>query len=287
MVSISSEEIVRYLSQQHPSLDATHCGDESEISGVDKLISATQLDLTYATQYDEETDIIRSDAGVIICNHERVDLFNGTRIAVSEPRSAFIFSFDNFFREQPSECIIHPSAVVADEAVIGNQCVIGSNVYIGPEVKIGDNCVIQAGTSIGGDGFGYARDASGSLYKQAHVGGVIIGDNVELGSNNSIDTGIFDPTVIETGTKTDNLVHIAHEASVGPDVLIAYCCGLSGNARVENHCYLHPGAMVANHTSIGEGCEIGMHASVLDDIEPYSLAVGTPAERIGESTYAN
>jgi UDP-3-O-[3-hydroxymyristoyl] glucosamine N-acyltransferase len=287
MMTVSSTQIVQYLSEEYPYLESTHYGDVNTVSNVNKLTAAKKEDLTYATEYDEKKEVINSDGGIVICRPELADIINGTRIAVSDPRAAFIIIFDNFFRREPPETEVHPSATVSDEAIIGKKCVIGPNVYIGPDVKIGDRCVIQSGSSIGGDGFGFARDDSGKLYKQAHLGGVIIEDDVELGSNNSVDAGVFDPTVIKSGTKTDNLVHIAHEAVVGSDVMITYCCGLSGNAQVGDYCYLHPGALIANYVVIGEGCEIGMNSSVLNDIEPYSLAVGTPAKEVGESRYAD
>lgn len=285
MNKISSIEISEYLSSEWPFLETTHYGSEGYILGVDEISSAGSNELTYATEYTDDNEIRNTQAGVLICESSQADQYDGTAIICDSPKEAFVLFYEKYFREIPTKTKIHPTAFVSDDAKIGSKTVIEPFVYVGPNVRIGDNCWIQPNTVIGTEGFGFTRDNDGKLHRQAHTAGIEIGDNVELGANNAVDHGVFTTTKIGDGTKTDNFVHIPHNAKVGEDVMLTVGCMLSGHSTIEDHAYLHPQVTVGNWVTVGEGSEVGSHSTVLDDIPPYSKAVGTPAEVIGDSRY--
>ena len=126
---------------------------------------------------------------------------------------------------------IGSNVTVGDNVVIGSNTVIHSNVTIESNVKIGANCVFFSGSRIGTDGFGYAPDDDGSWAKIPQTGGVIIEDNVHIGANTTIDCGAIDNTVIKSGVKIDNLVHIAHNCVIGENTIIAAMAGFAGSSR--------------------------------------------------------
>jgi UDP-3-O-[3-hydroxymyristoyl] glucosamine N-acyltransferase len=130
--------------------------------------------------------------------------------------------------------VIHPFVYVGEKTVVGEQCVIYPHVTLRERVTIGNRVIIHAGTVVGSDGFGYVFH-EGRHHKIPHVGGVIIGDDVEIGSNVSIDRATTGNTVIGRGTKIDNLVQIAHNVTIGEDTVIAAQAGVAGSASIGNH----------------------------------------------------
>jgi UDP-3-O-[3-hydroxymyristoyl] glucosamine N-acyltransferase len=230
--------------------------------------------------YDDPSYISASDADVVICSQEIPSFEEKTLIRSANPRLDFVIVVNEYFKQWPSESHIHPSAVIADESNIGEQCVIGPNVYIAPNVTIGDRAKIQAGTSIGGEGFGFFPDDDGKLHGQIHEGGVVIGDEVEIGSNCSIDRAVFDTTRIGDGTKMDNLVHIAHNVTIGEDVWIADTAAIQGSVTIGDRVRIHPNCSIADHSKIGEGAEIAMCSAVLDEVDEGEVVAGVPAEPI-------
>lgn len=158
-------------------------------------------------------------------------------------------------------------AVVSDGASIGEQVKIGPGCYIGENVeigegsrlyanavvyagcKIGKNCIIHAGAVIGADGFGHADD-NGQWVKIPQIGRVILGDNVEVGANTTIDRGTMDDTVIEDGVKLDNLIQIGHNCHIGAHTVIAGCAGIAGSAHIGRHCKIGGAAMILGHLEI-------------------------------------
>lgn len=275
-MAIDSDEIASYLSVNHK-------GEIRKIEGVDAPEGASEVDMTYG---QEKETLVKSDAGVIIAPSDCEDL-NQTVLVTDDPRRDFILAYDEFFRSRPEETTVHPTSTIEDTAEIGQQCIIGANAYIGHNVTIGDRCVIYPGAVLGMDGFGYARDQDGTLHRQAHEGGVSVENDVTIGANSCVDSGLFKPTIIHTGTKIDNLVHIAHACEVGRDCMITAGCCLAGSVTIGDTCYIHPHANVYTGTTVGDGVEIGMNATVSDDVESYSKVVGMPARKVGKSRYAD
>ena len=147
---------------------------------------------------------------------------------------------------------IGSNVTVGDNVVIGSNTVIHSNVTIESNVKIGANCVFFSGSRIGTDGFGYAPDDDGSWAKIPQTGGVIIEDNVHIGANTTIDCGAIDNTIIKTGVKIDNLVHIAHNCVIGENTIIAAMAGFAGRSKIGKACMIGGGARIGPNISIAD-----------------------------------
>jgi UDP-3-O-[3-hydroxymyristoyl] glucosamine N-acyltransferase len=188
---------------------------------------------------------------------------------------------------------IEPGAVIGPRAEIGKFCMIGSCVVIGPGVVIGDYtrigpgaslyyCLVGshvrifAGARIGEDGFGFAPDARGHV-KVPQLGRVIIGDDVEIGANTTIDRGSGPDTIVGDGCRIDNLVQIGHNVRVGRGCVIVAQTGISGSTVLEDHVVIGGQGGIAGHLKIGAEAQIGAQAGVLRDVAPRTTVSGTPA----------
>ena len=196
-----------------------------------------------------------------------------------------------------SEVNIGPNCVIGDRVtiskgafieagvIIGSNCIIGdnsklkANVTLYNDVKIGKNTIIHSNSVVGSDGFGYANDAVGNWVKMPHIGGVVIGDNVEIGSNVSIDRGFMDNTEIKNGVIIDNLVQIGHNAVIGEKTAIAGCVAIAGSANIGASCLIGGGSSIAGHIKIVDGVHItatsGVNHSLL---KPGVYSSGFPAK---------
>lgn len=188
---------------------------------------------------------------------------------------------------------IEPSAVVGREAqiargttiaagaVVGYRVVIGPDCYIGPTATVthaivGERVIVHAGVRIGQDGFGFAMSAKGHL-KVPQVGRVIVGDDVEIGANSTIDRGALNDTVIGEGTKIDNLVQVGHNAVIGRHCVIVAQTGIAGSAHLGDFVIMGGHSGVVGHVKIGSGAHIAGMAHVKDDVPPRARMGGTPA----------
>jgi len=156
---------------------------------------------------------------------------------------------------------LHPGVVIGDHVEIGNDVTIYPNVTVSADCKIANRVVIHSGTVIGSDGFGYASDGR-SYHKIPHIGFVQIDDDVEIGANNTIDRGTFGKTWICRGVKTDNLVHIAHNVTVGENTILVAQVGISGSVAIGKNAILAGQAGIAGHLTIGNGATIGPQTGV-------------------------
>ncbi|MCB5184365.1 UDP-3-O-(3-hydroxymyristoyl)glucosamine N-acyltransferase [Methylobacillus gramineus] len=151
--------------------------------------------------------------------------------------------------------VVHAGTVIGEGVQIGDHCVLQANVTIYHHCQIGNRCNIFSGSVIGGDGFGYAPD-NGRWVKIPQVGRVIIEDDVDIGANTSIDRGALDDTIIEQGTKIDNLVQIGHNCRIGAHSVIAGCVGIAGSAILGKHCRIGGAAMILGHLEIADGVTV-------------------------------
>ncbi|MGC2063861.1 MAG: UDP-3-O-(3-hydroxymyristoyl)glucosamine N-acyltransferase [Thermodesulfovibrionales bacterium] len=171
--------------------------------------------------------------------------------------------------------VIFPGVFIGQKALIGKDCVIHPNVTIRERCTLGDRVIVHAGTVIGSDGFGYVFD-QGSHHKIPQVGTVIIEDDVEIGSNTSIDRATLGKTVIGRGTKIDNLVQIAHNVTIGEHSVIVAQVGISGSCDIGSHVTLAGQAGIADHTTIESGTIIGARAAAMGGKIAKGIYLGAP-----------
>ena len=159
-----------------------------------------------------------------------------------------------------------PYCVIDGDVIIGEQCEVGPHVYITGHTRIGANNRIHAGCVIGGDGFGGALD-NGRWLKMPHVGRVVIGDDVEVGANTTIDRGAMADTVIEDGVKLDNQIQIGHNVRIGAHTSIAGCVGIAGSATIGARCVIGGAAMIGGHLRIVDDVHISGGTAVASSID--------------------
>lgn len=171
--------------------------------------------------------------------------------------------------------VLYPGVFIGDEVVIGDDVTIYSNVSILERCRIGSRVIIHAGAVIGSDGFGFASDGE-RYHKIPHLGFVQIDDDVEIGAGNTIDRGTFGKTRVMRGVKTDNLVHIAHNVTVGEDTVIVAQAGIAGSVKIGRHVILAGQAGIAGHLEIGDDVTIGPQAGVAKSIPKGETVSGSP-----------
>ncbi len=171
--------------------------------------------------------------------------------------------------------VIEPQGVIGDRVRIGDDTRIFPRVTILADCRIGSRVTIQSGTVIGSDGFGYARDGDHYL-KIIHRGIVQIDDDVEIGAGNTIDRATFGRTWIRSGVRTDNLVHIAHNVTVGENTVIVAQVGISGSVTIGRQVILAGQAGIAGHLRIGDGATVGPQAGVARSVPPGQVVSGSP-----------
>lgn len=243
----------------------------------------------------------KSPAKVILCDpeikySEALKLQGKTLIQVKNPKLSLSLLADHFFVHK-EKFGIHPTAVISPLAKIADrvfiaahcsigECEIGEGTFIFPNVTIyngvrmGRNVIIQAGAVIGTDGLGCERKEDGELVKFTHLGGVVIGDNVEIGANCQIARGALSNTVIGNGVKINGLTFIAHNCILGKNVLMTGHSMLAGSVKVEENATLYSHSIVRQQKTIGKGAVIGMGSVVISDVPAGETWVGNPAKKL-------
>lgn len=178
-------------------------------------------------------------------------------------------------------CTIYPNVTILEGTTVGDNSIIYPNVTIREFSKIGKNVILQPGAVIGSDGFGY-YPLGGKHIKIEQIGTVVLGDNVEVGANTTIDRGAIGDTVVCSGTKIDNLVHIAHNDIIGHNCLIIAQTGISGSVTIKDNVTLAGQVGVAGHLTIGENVMVAAKSGVSKDLEPNKKYQGHPAQPIQE-----
>lgn len=287
-----------------------------DILGVAGIGTARPGDVTYLSDEKHLKDLASCHASAVIVPHGLSGVALPS-LAVRNPRFAFAQAL-RLFHERPyvsggiseravigpgavvgSDPTIHPYAVIADGArigsrvtlypgvyvgansVIGDDAIVYPNVSIREDITIGSRVIIHAGTVIGSDGFGFVTDG-GRHHKIPQVGGVIIEDDVEIGANCAIDRATLGNTIIRKGTKLDNMVHVAHNVTIGEHCLLAGQIGIAGSSTLGSYVVMGGQAGVADHTTIGDKVMIGGGAGVTRNIEAGQVVAGYPAIPIRE-----
>lgn len=217
-----------------------------------------------------------------LINTPRVDIeapsYLGNHGTIGEGIYRGAFSYIGDYVELGKGVQIYPHAYIGDRVVIGENTIIYSGVKIYPGCQIGKNCIVHAGAVIGSDGFGFAPQATGNYQKIPQIGNVILEDSVEIGANTTIDRATMGHTRIQTGTKIDNLVQIAHNVEIGKNTVIAALTGIAGSAKVGNNCMLGGQVGVAGHTEMGDKTMVAGQAGVTKSYKQGNITLmGMPA----------
>lgn len=224
-------------------------------------------------------------AGVVLA---RTPLAERSVVVLPEPLSALVELLAGLFPEPTFDGAVHPSArvdptvVLAPGVVIGADCEVGPgttlypHVVLYPRTRVGARCRVHAGTVLGADGFRYHPTPRGPL-KVPQVGGVWVGDEVELGAACTIDRGFLGDTAVGDGCKLDNQVHVGHNVHLGRFVVIAAQTGISGSCLVGDGALVGGQVGMADHTEVGAGARIGAQSGLHGRIPPGETWLGTPA----------
>ncbi|MGH7579351.1 MAG: UDP-3-O-(3-hydroxymyristoyl)glucosamine N-acyltransferase, partial [Gemmatimonadales bacterium] len=173
-------------------------------------------------------------------------------------------------------CRLAEGVVIGDEVVVGEDTRMDARVVCYAGARIGRRVVLKAGAVIGGDGFGYLSRGSGHE-RIPHVGGCIIGDDVEVGSNSCVDRGSLDDTIIGQGTKMDNLVHVGHNVRIGERCLLMAGVGVAGSTRLGHDVILAGHVGVTDHLDIGDRVQVAAKSAVIGNVPAGSVLSGNPA----------
>ena len=176
------------------------------------------------------------------------------------------------------ECSIGEFSVLGEEVTLGNNVKIGNHVTLQGKVTIGNYSVIESGVIIGKPGFGFYHDQEGHMKRVPHLGGVTIGDFVEIGANTCVDSGTMDDTIIGDYCKIDNLCHIGHNVQLGHDVMVVTGSAICGSCIIGDGSYISPGAVIKNQTCVGEKSFIGMQTAVIKNMKSDSSVFGVPGK---------
>ena len=287
-------------------------GADREVSGVATLAAATPEQLGFLANPRYRAQLAETRAGVVVVRAEDAAARPGTALIASDPYAVFAKIAALFDRRQAAAAGIHPSAViepsaridpaasigphasvgarstVAAGAVVGPGCVIGDDCTIGEDcelvarvtlvkrVRLGKRVLIHPGAVLGADGFGIAMDA-GRWLKVPQLGGVLVGDDCEIGANTTIDRGALEDTVLEEDVRLDNQIQIGHNVHIGAHTAMAGCSAVAGSARIGRRCLIGGGAGVLGHLELCDGVVVTAMSLVTHSIRaPGEYSSGTP-----------
>ena len=179
---------------------------------------------------------------------------------------------------------IYPQVFIGDNVIIGDNTTVFSGVKIYHNCKIGTNCVLHSGSVIGADGFGFAPQSEDNNYKKIpQIGNVVIEDNVEIGSNTTVDRATMGSTFIRKGVKLDNLIQIAHNVEIGENTVIAAQCGVAGSTKVGRDCMFGGQVGIAPHLTIANGVKLGAKSGINSSIKKENeIMIGSPVQPFTE-----
>jgi UDP-3-O-[3-hydroxymyristoyl] glucosamine N-acyltransferase len=182
-------------------------------------------------------------------------------------------------------CTIYPGCYVGEHARLGDDCTLFPNVVIYDRSELGNRVTIHAGSVIGEDGLGYAPNGD-KWVKIPQVGRAVIGDDVEIGANCTIDRATLGTTEIGPGTKFGNVIVIGHGSKVGPDCLFVGLIGVAGSVTIGRHVTLAGQVGIAGHLTVGDGAMVGAQSGISGNIEPQARVFGSPAMPMDEAKRA-
>ena len=307
------------LAQLAERLNASLSGDANlVVTGLAALQDAGADQLSFLANPQYRKYLASTRAGAVLLTPADAEAFAGNALIVANPYLAYGQLSHLFDRKPIASAGIHPSAIIAADAQIdpcasigpgvviesgvriaagvtlGAHCVIGARSQIGEggwlaprvtlyhDVCIGGRVVIQSGAVIGGEGFGFANE-KGVWQKIAQIGGVSIGDDVEIGANTTIDRGALADTIIGNGVKLDNQIMIAHNVQIGDHTAMAGCVGISGSTKIGKHCMIAGGVGMVGHIEVCDHVFVtGMTMVTRSITEPGAYSSGTAMQPAAE-----
>lgn len=308
MSKLSLGEIATYIG-------AKVVGDAAlEVHGIAALTRAQGGQISFLAEKKYRKLLSSCQASAMILSVDDVEAYPGHKLIVENPYLAYARVASLFDSRPVAEPGIHASAVVSAEAELakdvsigpyavvgagarlGDGCIIGAHTVVGEDCQLGQGCrlashvtlyhgikigaraIIHSGVVIGSDGFGFAND-KGQWVKIPQIGGVHIGDDVEIGANTTIDRGALDDTLIGNGVKMDNQIQVAHNVEIGEHTAIAGCVGIAGSAKIGRHCGIGGGAGILGHLEITDGVQVTAMSLVTKSIkDPGIYSSGTSVE---------
>ena len=177
---------------------------------------------------------------------------------------------------------IYPNSFIGDNVTIGNDCIFFAGVRIYSETEIGNNCTIHSGTIIGSDGFGFAPLEDGTFKKIPQIGNVIIGNDVEIGANTTVDRATLGSTFIRNGVKLDNHIQVAHNVDIDENTVIAAQTGIAGSTKIGKNCMIGGQVGIAGHLIIGNGVKIQAQSGIGKNLTDNEVVQGSPAFGYGD-----
>ncbi|WP_309620551.1 LpxD N-terminal domain-containing protein [Salinibacterium sp.] len=281
-------------------LQAPVVGPDTGITALATLSNPREGALVFAVDpvkfADEVARAAEAGAIILVPVIEGVSYDGGTFIVVDNPRAAFAAAVREFFEPRPCAGIsptamIHESAMIDPTASVGHFSVIGAgasigagveirhHVVIGVDVVIGAKSLIKSHAVIGEEGFGVEPDAEGNNLRLPHVGSVVLGDSVEVGAFTTVCSGTIEPTTVGPFTKIDDHVHVAHNVSIGSNVIITACAEISGSVRIGDRAWVSPNASIIQGVSVGDNALIGIGAVVIRSVPASEVHFGNPAKK--------
>lgn len=299
------------LSQLIRGLDVTIRGDEHcLISGVAPIQQAHAGDLSFLTNPLYKKYLTDTAASAVICTEADAASCPGTVVIAKNPYFIYAKMAEHFqlkltvspgihesavigdgasvhptasvgphcvighYAEIAAGAVIGPGTVIGDHAVVGEGCHLDANVTLYHGVKLGKRVRLASGVVIGADGFGFANQR-GVWHKVPQLGSVIIGDDVDVGANTTIDRGAIEDTVIEEGVKLDNLIQVGHNVRIGAHTIVAGCVAIAGSTVIGKHCMVGGTSAFAGHIEVADQVVItGMTAVTKSIREPGMYSSG-------------
>ena len=303
--------------------NATLVGDPQVcVSSVCSIENASRSDLVFCENEKFLADALASGAAAVIVGEFASGVEASKPLLIAkQPRLAFAVAARQLRAKRRKGGVVHHTAIIPSTAVFGEDVVVGAYVVIGEHASIGDrvsigagcsigsnviighdtclhsrvtiyngtmigsHCTIHSGAVLGADGFGYVCCAeTGKYHQMPQIGRLIVGDHVEIGANTTIDRGGLEDTVIGSGTKLDNLVHIGHNCVLGENVVVAAQTGISGSSTIGDNSIIGGQVGIGEHAQLSEGTILGGQSGVLSNkiFREKGPCFGTPARPLRE-----
>jgi UDP-3-O-[3-hydroxymyristoyl] glucosamine N-acyltransferase len=275
-------------------LEVTYQGNaQTIITGLGSLHNASSGQISFLDNSAYRKNLQLTQASAVILKQENV-AFSPVPVLISKNPYLTYAKVAELFNDRPlpaegihstaiigKNCTIHSTARIGAYCIIGDNCIIGSQSCLWPRVTmydnvaIGERVIVHSGVVLGSDGFGNARDGM-RWVKVPQLGRVIIGNDVEIGANTTIDRGSLDDTIIEEGVRLDNQIQIAHNVKIGSHTAIAACVGIAGSTTIGKHCMIGGAVGINGHITICDGVIVTAMSGVVKSITEPGIYSSTP-----------